>query len=145
MGADASAYLYLAVKFEDVYERKQEVTEYDIHDQKTGKKTGKKGTDTVKYFLNKYTGKRYDLTEPRHISEEDDAELQESNILQMEQESDNYYIGVQVASAGWRGSMAKVPENRLAEARAEFEQKIRPILGDSGLQPELVLNLYWSY
>lgn len=145
MGSDAYAYLYLAVKFDDVYETKVETTEYDIHDQKTGKKTGQKGTDTVKYLLNRYTGQRIDNVNPYQLVEEDGSGITEDNLIRTEQESGSYYLGVKVASAGWRNAISKIDDDKLEKARAEFEKIVRPLLGQSGLKPELILNLYWSY
>ncbi len=61
MGADYSAYLYYGIRFEELFKLETKVEEYDIHDIKTGKPTGKKGKETNTYLVlipsNKNLGK----------------------------------------------------------------------------------------
>lgn len=136
MGADASAYLYLGVKFESVYKKDKDVKEYDLHDPKTGLKTGKKGQDTTVYYENLHTKERFD---------DDRYDLPtEKYTHNLEQESEKYIIGVCVGSCSTYGEQVKsINKDVLDKAYAEFEKNVRPFVGD--LQPELMLNLYWSY
>jgi len=144
MGAHASAYLYWGIDFNDVYVEKIEKEEYDIHDQKTGKKTGKKGTESKTYYVNKHNGKKYD---------HDDYSLgiKEKYIHKMEQESDSKIIGVLVGEVSEQnGGSHDIDDSMLQKAKDELDKVLLThLLTGTGLiakvKPRLILNLYWSY
>jgi len=136
MGADASAYLFLGVDFDEVYKKGTDVKEYDLHDPKTGLKTGKKGQDKTEYYENIHTKERYE--NERYLLPTEDF------THNLQQESDDYLIGVTVKRINEsNGGHEFVDPKDLEKARAEFEKKVRPFCGS--IEPRLVLNLYWSY
>lgn len=138
MGADAYAYLYLGVKFDEVYKKGEDVQEYDLHDPKTGAKTGKKGQEKTGYYENLHTKEKFVGANRYDLPTEDFTHG-------LDQDSDEYIIGVQIAKCDDHGSSGhdSVSQEELEKAKAEFEKNVRPFCGN--IQPELVLNLYWSY
>lgn len=140
MGADASAYLILGIDFGDVYELKNDETEYDIHDLKTGLKTGKKGYETTTYYQNIHTKEKYDTEEIYDLGISNDY------IHSMEQESKDYMVGVIVGSVtDSNGSYKNITTEMLDKAHKKFEELIRPHLKNFKIEPRLILHLYWSY
>ena len=144
MGADASAYLYWAVNFDDIFVEKVEKEVYDIHDKRTGEKTGEKGFDMKTYFVNIHNGKKY----PDDISQ---LGIKDEFIHRLDQDSPHTIIGIPVARVTEEnGGSEIVDPEKLKAAKEKLDSVLLThLLTGTGLiakaNPKLILNLYWSY
>jgi hypothetical protein len=143
MGADASAYLYVGIPFSDVYEELVSIEEYDKFNERTGEKTGIRGTDTKKFFVNKHTKQLY----PHNYEE---LGIADKYIQRMDQEDrDAVIIGIKVKSIS-DGGYKFISEMEMEAVETELNEMLIPHLltGDGRIalvEPKLILNLYWSF
>jgi len=138
-GYSASSNLYLGIDLADIFVLKTESEEYDLHDPRTGKKTGKKGKDSKVFFINKHTGERY----PNDVYE---LPIEESYRHQIACESEDYILGVSVGHIGMYDTCFKdITPKMIEQARKKFDEIVGPHLGDKKVEPRLILNLYHSY
>lgn len=135
MGADYYAKLYLGVNFTDVYETKTEKEQYELHDPKTGKKTGKFAEDSKSVYVNKFTKEQY----PHNVS----SLPLNSLIHDLDQEGSHTIIGVLIGEADQYDQISSISSTNLDKKKSELAE----IMKKHGitLEPKLTLNLYCSY
>jgi hypothetical protein len=139
MGADAYAYLFLGVDFNDIYEHRVEKEEYDLHDPKTGQKTGQKGVEKKEYYVNIHNEQK----SPDDIYS---LPIEEKYIHNLSQEGDERIVGIKVARvADEGGGSIDIPMEKILACKEQFDAIIGPHLNGVKIEPKLVLNLYWSY
>ena len=140
MGAHAIAYLILGVNLENIYNLINKETEYDLHDPKTGLKTGKKGYESDTYYMNFFTKEIYKTDKIYQLG------ISEDYIHKMDQDSEEYFIGVIVSSINdHNGGYNCIKPEKIEEAHKKFHEIVDPHLNGLKLEPQLILNLYWSY
>lgn len=145
MGLSSTANLYYGIRYDAVFKTIETRQEYDLHDPKTGLKTGKKGYDILEQVQNIHTDEIYDIKkEPYGLF----PELKNEDFLfDMIQEGSitDSIIGICIAyhSNCSDDNCSIISEEKLEIAKSKFEKKFRKYIGD--LKPELMLNLYQSY
>lgn len=143
MGADATANLYLGVDLDDVFTYEKESIPYELHDPRTGEKTGQIEYEYTDVWTNVFTNEKVEELGDYFYDIEKKYGIMDDLLISLGQESDcAQIIGFKIAdneddNDGWSELSA------VEEARIKFERILRPIIGD--LKPRLLVNLYWSY
>jgi len=123
--------------FEEIFEYKVDVTEYDIFDQRTGKKTGKKGTDKTEYYVETATGVKVDI----------DPEYEDGLIRHLDDRGGKVLVGVVAARVGMYDDewYKEISTEDLAKSKNELTSEFKK----AGLtmppgEPKLILKLNYS-
>jgi len=145
MCLSSTANLYYGVRYDQVFKTIETRQEYDLHDLKSGLKTGKKGFDVIKQVQNIFTNEIFNLKDEYcNLFPELKNEVFLFNMTQDGPIIDQV-IGIHVACHDEyaNNDYSVISEKKLEIAKNKFEKKFRKHIGD--LKPALMLNLYHGY
>lgn len=145
MSVDYSASLVVGVKFKDYFHKSIIEDSYEIHDERTGKPTGRWSKMNLQVYTCKTTGKQYNSLEHLLKVDEDSDEIHELiHYIKGDYNSDDFIIGFIIKSIGVYDYLHEIVETKLSEAKQEFRERYWGRL-DIEVEPKIYMDLDCGY